>query len=207
MMRSVDDRDLLQITLASQISDAYKEHIDRFIADFDNLSFTNNFSVEKVNEIINRAIADESISQISVPYVQCNVCHQSCASKHLHERENYEPYGRLFSESSIESLSLEQVTGSDVWNLKAVDKTSVYLPMWNACKKWNDLSHSIQQLKEPIQIIQESKRYWTLFIDKYEKDKVELTKLSQQLAGTTPVTYLQDMDEILQLKSIFDKYD
>ncbi|CAF1601505.1 unnamed protein product [Didymodactylos carnosus] len=127
-------------------------------------------------------------------------------AKYVHERENCEPYERLFDKPG-KPLALEEIIGSDVWNWKAVEKTSVYLPIWNPREKWNELPCLIQQLKEPIRIMCTSERYWTLFIDRYDNDKTELMKLPKLLAQTTFIDYLPNSNEVQQLKSIFDKYD
>jgi hypothetical protein len=107
----------------------------------------------------------------------------------------------------VTSLSFEQIIGSDIWNWKAIERTSVYLPIWNASEKWNQLSSFISQLKEPVRITSRSERYWTFLIDQYEQNKLELIKLPTLFAKTTFVNYLPDWDEIRNLKAIFDKYD
>ncbi len=196
---------LFRLHVGSKLSDLYKARIERYVSEYEKLSFSNNFN-EKLKEIIKKAMEANTNSTPTDKYVQCNVCHQSCANKHAHERENYELYEKMFHDF-VQSVSLEQIIGLDIWNWKAVEKTSIYAPIWNAHEKWNHLSKLIQQLQEPVRIVIKSEQYWTLLIDKYEQNNLELLTLPTIVAKTKIVNYLPDSDEIKNLKGIFDKYD
>ena len=191
--------------MGAKLSDIYKERIDRYIAEYDKLSFSNNFN-KKIEEIIDTAINISSNTTSVDKYAQCIVCCQSSANTHAHKRENCAPYEEMF-DHIVMSLSFEQIIGSDIWNWKAIERTSVYLPIWNARETWNQLSPFTSQLKEPVRIISKAEQYWTFLIDQYEQNKLELMKLPTLFTKTTVVNYLPDVNEIQNLKAIFDKYD
>lgn len=173
--------------------------------EYKNLSFSNNFN-EKFKQIIARAVDTSAPNTPVDNYIECNVCHQSCKDIHAHEREKYEPYEKIFNDSVV-SISFEEIIDSDIWNWKAVERTTAYLPIWNMQEKWKQLSYFISQLKQPVQIICKSERYWTLLIDTYEQHKQELIKLLIFLSQVTIVNYLPDEKEIQELKAIFEKHD
>ncbi|CAF1137434.1 unnamed protein product [Rotaria sordida] len=129
-------------------------------------------------------------------YGSCNVCRQSYLNRHLHERENCEPYENLFS-NTMKPITLEETIDIDLWNWKAVEKTSVYFPIWNAQKEWGESLSLIEQLKDPVEIICKPERYWTLFIDKYQQNQLELMKLPKVLSQIAIIDYLPVMDEQL----------
>ncbi|CAF3412416.1 unnamed protein product [Rotaria sp. Silwood2] len=104
-------------------------------------------------------------------------------------------------------LSLEDVIEPNIWNWAPVQRTSVYLQIWNAHEKWSGLSSLIQSMEDPLRIIQQRKRCWTLFVDQYVSNKTELMKLPNSLAQTTIVNYLPNMTEVTNLKVVFDEYD
>lgn len=187
------------------ITNVYKEQIDHYLNEYKNLSFSNNFN-EKVQEIIERVTSINNHTTVVDTYVQCNVCQQSCKDLQAHDRENCEPYEKMFN-TVTSSLSFEQIIGSEVWNWKAVERTSLHLPIWNTDAKWNQLSRFISELTEPIRIICNPEQYWTSLIDTYEQNKVEIIKLPIVLSQVSVVNFLPDTDEIQTLKAIFDKYD
>ncbi|CAM4806709.1 unnamed protein product [Rotaria magnacalcarata] len=196
----------MKLHMGEKISDIYRQRIDRYVVEYTSLSFSNNFN-EKLIEIIRRAATDASIDIDTVDtYIQCNVCRQSCLNRQAHERENREPYERLFNDQ-MKLITLEEIIDRDLWNWQAVEKTSTYLSLWNAHDEWNQVPDLIEQLKNSIEIICKPERYWTLFIDKFEQDKVELMKLPALLSKTVIIDYLPKIDEIEQLKTIFDRYD
>ncbi|CAF1228750.1 unnamed protein product, partial [Didymodactylos carnosus] len=130
----------------------------------------------------------------------------SYENKHVHQRQNCEPYEALFTKAK-KSLSLEQVIDSDIWNWKTVEKLSSYQTIWNAHETWKKLSHLIFDLKEPVRIISNPERCWILLIDKYQHHQEELMKLPILLSKTVFINYLPNSEEIQKLKTIFDKYD
>ena len=191
--------------MGAKISEIYKERIDHYIIEYEKLSFSNNFD-DKIRQIIDSAIRNAKPSSSIDNYVQCYVCHQSSNNTYAHEREKCEPFESIFKDHSLVP-SLEQIIGSEIWNWTAVEKTSIYLPIWNAREKWNQLSYYISELKQPIEIICNPQRCWTLLIDHYEQNQTKLLELSTLLAQTKFVEYLPDVNEIQNLKIIFDKYD
>lgn len=191
--------------MGAKLSEIYKERIDHYLLEYEKLSFSNNFN-EKTRQIIDNAIRNAKTNSSIDNYVQCSVCHQSSYSAQAHQREKCEPYESIFkNESSVPSL--EQIIGSDIWNWTAVEKTLIYLLIWNARDKWNQLSYYISEFKQPIEIICNSKRCCTLLIDKYEQNQTKLLELPTLLAQTTVIEYLPDSNEIQNLKNIFDRYD
>ncbi|CAF3873318.1 unnamed protein product [Rotaria sp. Silwood1] len=192
--------------MGEKISDSYRARIDRYVAEYETLSFRNNFN-EKFIEIITKIDNDNNTKIDAIDtYGSCNVCRQSYLNRHLHERENCELYENLFS-NTMKPITLEETIDIDLWNWKAVEKTSVYFPIWNTQKEWGESLSLIEQLKDPVQIICKPERYWTLFIDKYQQDQLELMKLPKLLSQIAIIDYLPVMDEVKELKKVFDKYD
>jgi hypothetical protein len=191
--------------MGAKLSDVYKEQIDRYIYEYENLSFFDNFN-EKFQEIIDKTIVNNTHITPIDKYVQCHVCHQSCKDIRVHDRDNVEPYEKMFNNINT-SISFEQIIGSEIWNWKAVEKTSVYLSIWNAQDKWNQLSYFISQFQQPIEILIKPSRCWTSLINRYEQNQSELIELPRLLSQTTLISYLPDSNEIENLKTIFDQYD
>ncbi|CAF1165611.1 unnamed protein product [Rotaria sp. Silwood1] len=182
--------------MGEKISDSYRARIDRYVAEYETLSFRNNFN-EKFIEIITKIDNDNNTKIDAIDtYGSCNVCRQSYLNRHLHERENCELYENLFS-NTMKPITLEETIDIDLWNWKAVEKTSVYFPIWNTQKEWGESLSLIEQLKDPVQIICKPERYWTLFIDKYQQDQLELMKLPKLLSQIAIIDYLPVMDEQL----------
>ncbi|CAF4077500.1 unnamed protein product [Rotaria sordida] len=184
----------MRLIMGEKISDSYRARIDRYVAEYETLSFRNNFN-EKFIEIITKMDNDNNTKIDAIDtYGSCNVCRQSYLNRHLHERENCEPYENLFS-NTMKPITLEETIDIDLWNWKAVEKTSVYFPIWNAQKEWGESLSLIEQLKDPVEIICKPERYWTLFIDKYQQNQLELMKLPKVLSQIAIIDYLPVMDE------------
>lgn len=197
--------DEFRLHTGEKLSDIYKKQIDAYMNEYENITFSDNFQ-SKLEEIIENAMTNLGQNVPVDKYVQCRVCHQSCKDIHTHQRDNNEPYEKMFN-NVLQSVSFEKILSSDIWNWQAVERTSVYLPIWNAREHWNQLIRLIDQLEEPIRIVRKQDSCWTLFIDEYEQNRSSFLQLPEVLSRTTILNYLPDENEIRQVKSIFDQYD
>ena len=196
----------IAIHMGDRMSDIYQKEINEYIAQYETMTFIDNFTV-RFYEILKtfRSTFDEIYDVDN--YVQCKVCHQTSLDERVHRRQNVEPYEDLFKDSTL--ITFEQIIDPSIWDWKSVRVTSIYLAIWNSNQQWNQMKQMCEYVRRPVEILQQSfgQRYWSAYVDRYNNEKQTLSVLPEILSHIKFIDFVPDSKEILELKHIFDRYD
>ncbi|CAF3658325.1 unnamed protein product [Rotaria sp. Silwood1] len=150
------DLNNLRLHMGKRLSEKYEEDILRWMAEYSNISFNDNFDRELVSIINNvRSTFKESEDSKVTSLKKCTLCLQTYDDEQNHLLEARQPFLAFIERDNHQDLNAQLALAlHEEWNWQAtcLPSTSVYKQLWFS-NTWKDVSNMICQFQSCISLL------------------------------------------------------